>query len=76
MSSSLKWKPVLPDNGEELPVALKITLREYCELPVVVSEHGPYYEFFRGLAAAHVEGALEVLEAVKKYGKVEIYESW
>lgn len=71
MSTSLYWKPVL-DNKETLPDALKFIVREHYRLPCVVNQTDT--GFFRGLAAANIKGAKEVLELIKKHGEIELSE--
>ena len=74
MSQNLYWKPVVPNQGHDLPDALKYKLRDKYDLygsPSVLGMRDVGY--LSGLADCGIEGASELMEAIEKNGEVEVY---
>jgi hypothetical protein len=79
VSSSLFWKPVIPQRENTLPDNLKYILgKKYwnhdgtlTSPPLVLDEDN--LEYLSGLVDAGVEGAEELVEAIRKHGRVEIW---
>lgn len=74
MSYNLYWKPVVSKRHPSLPDALKLVMREEYGTPLHETVNEDDRGFFRGLAAAKVEGAEEVLDLIDKHGTVELWE--
>lgn len=76
MSTNLYWEPVRESPGKAVgDVALKAALRNRHTYPVdEVLGLGTEQAFLEGLAAAGVEGAQELLDAIVKYGAVRVVE--
>lgn len=83
MSTDLYWKPapVVPE-GARLPIALKYPLARllwdhdgslHGEPCIIGVRNTHVVGFLDGLAAAGVEGAAELAEAITKYGNVEVW---
>lgn len=74
MSQSLYWKPVVPQEGNDLPDALKFKLRDKYDLDANPSVLGMRdVGYLSGLADCHIDGASELMEAIEKHGEVEVY---
>jgi len=78
MSSTLMWRP--PHRGKELPDALKYALckrwADQSIRTVFSNEDGCDMAYLQGLRDAGVDGAQELLDAVKRYGEVEVWEQY
>lgn len=79
MSSTLMWKPVMPEEGQPLPRKLKFVISRKLwdtdgscgEGHAVVDESLiPYLE---GLRDAGVDGAEELIEIIRKHGVVSLW---
>lgn len=76
MSSTLYFQP--RQTGEkQLPDELKFVLRDgkyFGGLPRVV--HNYDLSYFHALADANIKGAQKVIDAIEKYGEVELREEF
>ncbi len=73
MSANLCWRPV-QRSYETLPDDLKFILRDRCGLTSARRGYGGNdLEFLRGLDAAGIKGAAELIEAIEKYGEIELW---
>jgi hypothetical protein len=76
MSQSLYWKPIKPQRHSSLPSQLKFILQkrydglETGESIILGEAVQPYLE---GLADAGIEGAKELIAAIKRHEQVEIW---
>lgn len=79
MSSDIFWKPVKPIEGNQLPRTLKyvISPRFFNHdgtlggSNVILNES--HLEYLCGLLDCKVDGALELIDAIKRHGSVELY---
>lgn len=71
MASNLFWRPIC-DNDSPLDKHLKWILKEeeLTDNPLSVKDLG----FLRGLRAAGIKDADKLMEAIEKYGYIELYE--
>ena len=74
MSTNLYWEPVEPHPANSLPDKLKFVLRETWGWPVKCTLDSSNIGFFRGLAAAGIDGAKEVVELLEKYDAIKLEE--
>jgi hypothetical protein len=76
MSSNIYYRPVPKSNGTLLPDQLKFALKKLDEWNG--KAEGTYSKDFipvlEGMKAAGVDGADQLIKAIKKYGEVEIEE--
>lgn len=72
---NLYWLPVSPKRGKGLPDKLKFVLRERFEYPVRVEFDEHTIGYLQGLHDAGVEGAEELIEAIEKHGRIQVFES-
>ena len=76
MSSTLMWKPDVPDDGSSLPDRLKFILekkyRDYDEIKMTRSDM-PYLE---GLYDCGVEGSGELIDAIREYESIILWYSY
>lgn len=77
MSQSLYWRPAKPRKESSLPDTLKLILKKRYETLDCANENDvldagalPYLE---GLADAGVDGAKELIAAIKRHEQVEIW---
>lgn len=79
MSTNLFWKPApVKPEGTSLPKTLKFAIsKKYWDhdgslsgCPILIDRTD--YSYFEGLRDAGTEGASEILEAIDKYGEIEI----
>ena len=79
MSTDLFWQPFCPPKGKSLPLALKYALS-----PTIFGHDGSLssspelmdktrLDYVQGLCDARVSGAAELMDAIRKYGTVEVW---
>ena len=76
MSSTLYWKPIRPRKGKSLSTSLKWIFQKNYGSPVnavLTEEDLPYLQ---GLADAQIEDAQKLIDAIEKYGRISLEESW
>lgn len=75
MSSSLYWKPIVPQQEERLDDQLMFTLRKRCDGCI----HGIIMDdsdlsYLRGLRDAGIKDAETLIEAIEVHGQVQLDE--
>ena len=76
MSSTLYWEPVRPRKGKSLSTRLKWILQGNYESPVNVVLSDKDLPYLQGLADEKIEDAQTLIDAIKKYGRISLEESW
>jgi hypothetical protein len=79
MSFNLYWRPVKPTTAKSLPRDLKKPLaKRFFDSdgslkggPVTLTDKDS--DYLEGLADAGVDGAEELIEAIRRHGAVEVY---
>ena len=74
MSSTLVWRPIVVPKSNYLDDQLKFILRHHYSLPYKFSCDD--LGFLRGLRAASVKGAKDLIEAIEKHESVEVKEEY
>lgn len=72
MATQIYWRPIC-DNDEALPKQLKYILLEedMMDNPLTIKDIG----FLKGLKAAGIEGAETLIEAIQRFGQIQLYEN-
>ena len=73
MSSNLVWQPVKA-NYKNLPDELKFAMRKRFDGHVKTTMDESDAGYLQGLRDAGVKGAQELLDAIAKYGEIEVKE--
>lgn len=79
MSTNLFWKPIVIVKDNILPKALKYALsKKYFDhdgslVSGPVELDSSHQEYISGLRDAGISGASELIDAINKHGRVEIY---
>jgi hypothetical protein len=76
MSSTLYWEPVKPKKGKSLDTGLKWILQKRYGSPVQVELDDGDIPYLQGLADANTEGAQTLIDAIEKYGRIELREEF
>lgn len=71
MASNLYWRPIC-DNDEPLDKKLKWILHEEEMLNGILSMKD--IGFFKGLRAAGIEGAQVLIDALERFGHIQLFE--
>ena len=77
MSSNLYFKPVVKNNGTVLPDQLKYALKKLDVFNCNTLDSNfdaDFIPILRGMEAAGVDGARELIDAIEKYIEVEVKE--
>ena len=76
MSSTLCWEPVKPKKCRPLDVRLKWILQKKYGSPVNVELGEADIPYLQGLADAEVADAQKLIDAIEKYGCIELREEF
>ena len=74
MSATLKWIPVINQEGTSLDCQLKFILRDKYHYPAVLNEFD--IEYLSGLRDAGIKGAQELIDAIVQHNAVKIFEEY
>lgn len=74
MSSSLVYKPFIKKGIYVPGVKIKHILHKFYGLPCKLDYSD--IEFLRGLSAANIEGADDLIYAIREYEIIELFESF
>jgi len=74
MSSTLYWAPVKPKNMEGLDTKLKWILQKKYDCPVCTELSDHDIPYLQGLADSGIDGAQKLIDAIEKYGRIELIE--
>lgn len=76
MSSTLYWEPVKPRKGKGLETGLKWILQKKYGSPVRTELDERDIPYLQGLADADTEDAQKLIDAIEKYGCIELREEF
>lgn len=76
MSTSLYWQPAQPPSSRCMPDALKFVLRKRHGdgFDVTLTTEDADYGYVKGLIDAGVDGAESLMKALKKHGRIRVWE--
>ena len=74
MSSNLGWIPVKTNNYKWLDIDLKFALRKSWGNPVAAKIDCCQLEYLRGLRDAGLKDAQKLIDAIEKYGEIQVEE--
>ena len=69
MGSDLVWRPIAKKK-QIGGITLKNIVADTFRLPIIIGNS--HADFFRGLRAAGVEGAEEILQLIAKHGEIQL----
>lgn len=75
MTSNLYWEPAVRDK-KRLSVELKLVLRERLPNGLNVTMDEKDLPYLNGLVDANCAGAQELIDAIEKYGEINLMEEW
>lgn len=73
MGATLVWRPVVPQEGRELPYKFLAVLERREQGLSVESYWGPDdLDYLQGLKDAGIDGAEDMIAAIKKHGHIKL----
>ena len=76
MSTTLKWKPVIDNDGESLSREMKSAIQKRYDYPVSKVVLGQDdIGFLEGLYAAGIQDAVSLIEAINTHYSIELNEA-